>query len=260
MLRYSYSIIPLFILLSSCNQVITQEWVDKYKDTKNNEDLRELQEQLSEKEDLSWQDLHNLGYITYVLWQLWEWGIDWLIESLEYFRESYTLWKDERTKYNIEILEDLLDELLRSEEQDDEQEQGGDSQDLDETLEDEWGESDGAWSEEQSSEDDESWENSWENWEDISRENWDDAHWNNHWESGDIQPQSEQIFQELWFESEEELLGELERYTGEILQRQQRNLQELRRQWGNTRDIFEEFFEWWSRSLWGLPQQWEKDW
>ena len=264
MFRYSYSIIPLLILLSSCSHIITQELVDEYKEEKNSENLRELQEKLSEKEDLGWQDLHNLGYVSYLLWQLWEWDIPWLIESLEYFRQSYTLWEDERTKYNIEILEELLDELLRSDEQDNEQEQSRDSQDWDETLEDKWGESDDTWSQERSEEDswdeDESWENPWENWEDISRENWDDAHWNNHWESGDTQPQSEQIFQELWFESEEELLGELERYTGEILQRQERNLQELRREWDSTRDIFEEFFGWWGRFFRGLPQQWEKDW
>ena len=242
MLKYWYIIAIFLILLSSCSTSITDEMLQSYKDENKREELIEIQKSLDGKEEHSWQELHNLGYITYTIWELWEGWIIWLTESLEYFRESFRIWEDKRTKHNIELLEDLLNRLLRAQDQ---------------HQEEEYLENKQTWTKEEENQNDTDQDNSPNGEESTSEESETNTQ---NWQSDDVQPPSEPIFRELWFDSEQELLEELERYTNEILERQDRNMQELRIQDNSFGNPIEEFFYRWNPFFQDIPWQWEKDW
>lgn len=234
--KHFYTLLIIILILTSCKTSMDDKKIQELFELQDSESLKTIQENAQEEGKNTWQSFHNLGYITYLLWELWEWWIEWLTQILDYFYQSYEIWGDSRTKNNIEILEELLNELLQAK---------NEEADTNEN----WGEEADVWNDEN--------QNQSENTEDIPEENWDGSQ---NWEDDDIQPQSEQIFREFWYTSQQELLQELERYTDEILERQERNIHELRRNDNESGNPIEEFFYRWNPFFSDIPEQWEKDW
>ncbi len=179
--------------------------------------------------------------MSYLLWELWEWDLAWLRQSLEYFQESYILWKDQRTLHNIEVLEKLLNQEMEMQSEPEEPSEENKN-----------------WDTEESS----NWDESWDTSKDAENNNWNsvDEMRENNWNSGEVQSQSEPLFHELWFNSEQELLDELERYTEELLERQNNNMWQLRRNYDDFNAPIEDFFFQGNPFFQDLREQWEKDW
>lgn len=173
-----------------------------------------------------------------------------LTESYEYFSKSYEIWNDERTKHNKNILEKLLQqgdqktEELKNAERENSPTASEEASEL-------WE------SEENSQETSTSWENdspntsegNWENWQEAAIWAW---------------TPSPAIFQDLGYNSEEELLSELERYTTQMQERSSQYRPYIGEQFTENispfDDIFSEFFSGRWGIFWELPSQSEKDW
>ena len=73
-------------------------------------DLEEIYWNMQNNSTWKWEDLHNLWYLSYLIWNQKKENIDILQESYNYFLESFELWADLRTKHNLEVINKLLEQ------------------------------------------------------------------------------------------------------------------------------------------------------
>ncbi|MCH8518271.1 hypothetical protein LAT59_00700 [Candidatus Gracilibacteria bacterium] len=236
-------LIFLLSTLSACSGHLSTELLE---DIKINQEWHKLENIISEleKEDKhNWQGLHNLGYLHYILWTQKREDISGLILSYEYFKKSYEVGEDMRTKHNIDIIEKLLAEYREEENTEQNDVTPGDYSESDEEQEDSSGES----------QEDEQGENG-------EGQNTSQTETGNSEGEDELGQHSIPIFQELGYNSEEELLKELERYTHEILDTQRQYQHHLRQQYQENISDFDGFFGRGNPFFQDMREQGEKDW
>ena len=241
------------ILLIWYQNTFDSQWLQEKIERSDTSDLEEIYWNMQNNSTWKWEDLHNLWYLSYLIWNQKKENIDILQESYNYFLESFELWADLRTKHNLEVINKLLEQKNKiPEKREDSIEQEKEESPINPQNESQIPESS-----ENTPEDEVSWENKPE---DNNTSSWKQSEENQDEEWTPSIP----VFLDIGYNSEEELLQELELYSSQIQDTSLQYRPYIGEQFNDNlspfSDIFSDFFwrEWWF--LWETPGQSEKDW
>lgn len=241
------------ILLMWCHNTLDSQSLQEKIERGDTSTLEEIYWKLRDNNTWKWEDLHNLWYLSYLIWDQEKEDINILKESYNYFLESFELWADIRTKHNIDVVKKLLEQKNQI------------PKEIEELIEDEI-EEESIYPENNPQTPDSS-ENTPEDqgvWENEPEDNNTGSSKQSEEDQDEAWIPSIPVFLDIGYNSEEELLQELERYSSQIQDMSSQYRPYIGEQFNDDpslfSDIFSNFFwgEWWF--FWELPNQSEKDW